>query len=340
MIAEEARKIFPQTKSDGSVSIITLLDRPDWVASLQDYNKPVYIPKRSGGRRKIMEPKDYLKEAQKRITYYLMSPRGKDLRRYGPSVHAHGFVTKRGRRTNALPHIGNSRMLKIDIKDFFGNCTAEKVIDALRSLEPPDWVLHIVVRTCILDGGLPQGSPASPMLSNIVAREMDYRLAGLCKSFRNETRSDPIAYTRYADDLTFTSNWAGLKNLVHPVAHILDQCGFEIKRSKTKYFVAPARLESCGVVVSQEKINAKRRDRLYWRGRLHKMVTDIKRNKVPLGKYVKKDGTLSRISQKMLRQIRGKIAAIVDISPQDKSGLFSKFVELRNLCPKESQLTS
>jgi RNA-directed DNA polymerase len=305
------------------------LSDPKWVASHEDYLPPVYIPKRNGGRRKIMEPKPYLKEAQRRINRLLESWR------YGPSMYAHGFVNHRGRRTNALPHVGHSRMLKVDIVDFFGNCTTEKVIDALRKLEPPDWFLQIAVRICILNGGLPQGSPSSPMLSNIVARELDYRIAGLCKSFHERFRDEPgedIVYTRYADDLTFTSDWDQLYQLRFPVGRILGECGFEIKPSKTKYFNAPARLESCGVVVSKEKINARRRDRLYWRGRLHKMVVDIKHNNVPRGRYRNRRGKVSRISSRMLRRIRGKIAAISDISPQDKEKLFSKFNELRNLC--------
>jgi hypothetical protein len=319
MVEEQAARIFEP-------DLVRLLADPKWVASHENYNPPVYIPKRNGGRRKILEPKPYLKAALRTLVNFLVSCR------YGPSRFAHGFVNKRGRRTNASPHIGHSRMLKVDIEDFFGSCTPEMVVEALNRLEPPEGVTRLVERMCFLDGGLPQGSPASPMLSNIVARHMDYRLAGLCKNFLRDKREAPIAYTRYADDLTFTSDWTGLKQLVHPVGHILANCGFSVKRSKTKYFVAPARLESCGVVISKEKINARRRDRLYWRGRLHRMVTDIKLNGVPPGQFKRREGGLGRITKRMLRKIRGKIAAIVDISPQDKDALFTKFKELRSLC--------
>ena len=329
MIEEQARRLLQKREESDEGDIVELLDNPEWSASSEDYKTPVYIPKRSGGRRKIMEPKAYLKEAQRQVVWYLISCR------YGPSQFAHGFVNKRGRRTNALPHIGHSRMLKIDIEDFFGSCTPEMVVEALKRLDPPEWALDLVERMCFLDEGLPQGSPASPMLSNIVARQMDYRLAGLCASFLKKKREGPIAYTRYADDLTFTSDWVGLKQLIHPVGHILADCEFTIKASKTKYFTAPARLESCGVVVSKEKINARRRDRLYWRGRLHRMVTDIKHNCVVAGYYRRKDKVIAPISKRMLRKIQGKIAAIVDISPQDKNSLFSKFKELQAICARE-----
>ena len=337
MIEEQAQQLFMKFKDSDDEGIVKLLNDPEWTASKEDYHPVVYIPKRSGGRRKIQEPKAYLKRAQQQIVHYLISCG------YGPSPFAHGFVNKRGRRTNAMPHVGHSRMLKIDIEDFFGSCDSEMVITALDRLSPPGWLLHLVKRTCFIDGGLPQGAPTSPMLSNITAREMDYRLAGLCISFMRRPRKDmtksyanpraePIAYTRYADDLTFTSDWEGLKQLVHPVGHILANCGFTIKTKKTKYFTAPARLESCGVVISSDKINARRRERLYWRGRLHKMTVDIEHNNVPRGKFKREDGSLGHVSRKMLRRIRGKIAAIVDISPQDRGSLFAKFKELEALC--------
>lgn len=337
MIEEPARQILPQTQGLPAINIVNLLDDPRWSASDLDYLAPVFIPKRSGGLRKIMEPKPYLKAAQKCVVNQIIS------RKYGASQFAHGFVNKRGRRTNAIPHIGNSKMLKIDIQDFFGACRPKMVISALQRLGPPAWLIDLVERLCFLDDGLPQGSPASPILSNISAREMDYRIAGLCarymrrprknmsREYKNPRKED-IVYTRYADDMTFTSNWDGLNQIVHPVGHILSQCGFAIKPSKTKYFAAPARLESCGVVVSKEKINAKRRDRLYWRGRLHRMIVDIKHNAIEPGKFIDKTGDVRPISEKMFRRIRGKISAIADISPQDKESLFSKFKDLKNLC--------
>jgi len=327
MIEKLAPKILEALQAGSGYPILEMLRPSHVVARASDYKPPVYIPKRSGGKRKIQEPKQYLKDIQRWIVT-LIKRSG-----YGPSPYAHGFVKDRSRRTNAEPHIGHIGMLKMDIEDFFGSCTPGLVDESLRRLEPPDWILLLVSRLCFLDDGLPQGSPASPILSNIVAREMDFRIAGLCKSFMHERRKGAeITYTRYADDMTFTSNWAYLKELRHPVKHILADYDFRVKHSKTKFFYKPARLESCGVVISQEKINAKRRDRLYWRGRLHKMVVDIKRNGVPPGRYRRHDGRIDRISNIMLAKIQGKIASITDISRQDRKRLFSKFEELKALC--------
>jgi RNA-directed DNA polymerase len=341
MIEDQAKQLLLDFRGLDEGDIVAYLDTTDWAVSHDDYHPPKLIPKRNGGKRKILEPKAYLKDAHQKVVRYLVSCG------YGPSPFAHGFVNQRGRRTNALPHIGHTRMLKIDIENFFGACSPELVLPALERLDPPDWLVKLISRICFLDGGLPQGAPTSPMLSNIVARQMDYRLAGLCTTFMRRPRPnmaghyekprvDPIAYTRYADDMTFTSIWDGLQQLVHPVSHILNDCGFTVKTKKTKYFTSPARLESCGVVVSKEKINARRRDRMYWRGRLHKMVVDIKSNGVQRGHFVREDKTVGRISGRMLRRIRGKIAAIVDISPQDRENLFSKFTELQKLCVLES----
>ena len=66
------------------------------------------------------------------------------------------------------------------------------------------------------------------------------------------------------------------------------------------------------------------------------MVTDIRHNNIPPGWFVEKNGSIVHISERMLRKIRGKLAATVDISPQDKDRLFAKFRELRSLCPKST----
>lgn len=312
------------------VNMVEKLNDPSWIASEEDYLPPRFLPKRTGGKRVIQEPKSYLKEAQRRVMQ-ILARFG-----YGPSPFAHGFVNRRSRKTNAIPHVGNSRMLKIDLKDFFGSCKPEMVIAALNTREVPAWVLRVVSRLCFLGGGLPQGAPSSPMLSNITARELDFRLSGLCLQFRRsggvQQRHEPIAYTRYADDMTFSSRYDKLNQLLYPVKRIVKDCGFSIKPSKTRYFTRPKRLETCGVVVSDKKINAKRHQRRYWRGRLHKMSEDIRQGRVPPGMFLKSNGSLHSLSKKKLRQIMGNISAIVDISPQDREALMTKFGELRRLC--------
>lgn len=313
------------------------LIRSDWIASKEDYKPPVFIPKRTGGFREILEPKPYLKTLQRNIIRTLAAFK------YGASPFAHGFVNERNRRTNALPHIGHSILVKVDVENFFGSVTLDLVEEALKGIDHPTWIDEIVKRACFLDNGLPQGAPTSPFLSNIAVRKMDYRIGALAQHFRRDPAKDcrayknprihPIAYTRYADDLTFSSNWDGLPQILFPLEKILDEYGFLLKHKKTKIFKAPQRFETCGVVVSKTKINAKRRDRRFWRGRLHKMTCDIRSGRAQPGCFLRKDGTAGRLNPLRLLRIQGSIAAIADISRQDKEKLFESFKELKDLCP-------
>lgn len=382
MFIEELTQLtFPLLPAEDDNAVQNCLDNLDWTATVADYLPQRFIAKRTGGLRKIQEPKPYLKTIQTAITHALS-------RFYGPSKYAHAFIrAKKGRvrnlRSNALPHMGHKYLLKIDLKDFFPSCSPQLVGKALRfGVDLPDWLYNLVMRACFLDRGLPQGAPSSPILSNITARELDYRLARLCEAWRREPatnhgpyknpRMDPIAYTRYADDITFSSNydllepelrkrerrgerisaelligkrvWA-LHNILHPVRIIVEDCGFKVKEKKVKKFKTPQRLEVCGVVIGQNTVNARRRQRRYWRGRLHKIIRDIELSVVPPNHRLDEEGNLRRITRKYLRKTQGKIAAIVAVSPQLKPYFFGGVDEkgetwrgelkyLRNLCKR------
>src|SRR5262249_22763854 len=98
---------------------------------------------------------------------------------------------------NARRHVGRAVILQMDIPDFFTATRADRV---QRYFEHIGWnreAATLLVRLCTYQGGLPQGAPTSPMLSNIVNYHLDSRLAALEKSKCPE-------YSRYADDITFS----------------------------------------------------------------------------------------------------------------------------------------
>jgi RNA-directed DNA polymerase len=156
--------------------------------------KPAYhefsIAKRSGGQRKIAAPQPQLHKMQKAILRLLL-----DKLKTHPNVT--GFEKGHSIVTNAIVHVGADVVLRMDIKDFFPSTNAKRIRNYFRSIGWDIIVSDLLARFCTFRGGLPQGAPTSPRLSNLVNYQMDARLAGLADKLG-------AVYTRYADDLTFS----------------------------------------------------------------------------------------------------------------------------------------
>lgn len=155
--------------------------------------RPTYdqftVPKRSGGSRRIFAPADDLKKLQRRILRRLLG-------RLRAHPAAHGFERGRSIVTNALPHSARDIVVRFDLVDFFPSTRARRVKRYFRKI---GWnrPAAILVRLSTHEGGLPQGAPTSPRLSNLVNYRLDARLAGLAAALGG-------VYTRYADDITFS----------------------------------------------------------------------------------------------------------------------------------------
>ena len=128
---------------------------------------------------------------------------------YTPSDYAMGFTEGRSVVTNANMHKGHNYILNIDLKDFFPSIHQARVWKRLQ-LKPLFFkqpIANILAGLCSMkekaeDGSiryvLPQGAPTSPIITNMICDNLDRRLAGLAKRFG-------VVYSRYADDITFSS---------------------------------------------------------------------------------------------------------------------------------------
>lgn len=148
------------------------------------------IPKRAGGMRQILAPDDELKELQRRILRRLLAR----LRAH-PAVH--GFERSRSIVTNALVHQRQEVVIRFDLVDFFPSTNERRVQRYFRRIGWNRQAAKILTRLCTHQGGLPQGAPTSPRLSNLVNYRLDARLAGMAKALGG-------VYTRYADDITIS----------------------------------------------------------------------------------------------------------------------------------------
>lgn len=149
------------------------------------------IAKGSGKLRYIHAPDRRLKMLQRKLAPLLD-------RLYRVRNPVHGFVSARSVKTNALAHGQRRFVVNLDLKDFFSTITENRVVGLLRSLGIKDDVASVVARLCCNDGHLPQGAPTSPVLSNMICYRLDTDLLKIAKSAR-------AIYTRYADDITFST---------------------------------------------------------------------------------------------------------------------------------------
>jgi len=212
--------------------------------------RPTYhqftIPKRSGGQRTINAPDPQLKKLQRLILRRLLT-------RLAAHPAATGFERGHSIVTNALPHAGKAIILKLDIRDFFPSIPAERVEACFRFIGWDEQSATILTRLCTHDGSLPQGAPTSPRLSNLVNRRLDERLDAIARQMN-------CAYTRYADDITFSSDSdppashvrkGRINGLIFLTKRILAEEGFTLHlRKKLQIRRRHQRQEVTGLVVN------------------------------------------------------------------------------------------
>ncbi len=205
------------------------------------------IKKPNGKFRKITAPNDNLKSFQKEIMLYLSQF----------SIHnlAHGFVSGRSIATNALPHIKKNFVLNIDLKNFFPSVKRHMIIPLFQKLNIEKFVDYV-----LYEDGLAQGSPCSPVITNLYCYDLDKNLEKLSKEFG-------YSYTRYADDLTFSGNKL-CKGFIKKVYIIVKDYGLIINKEKTKIQKRNVRQTVTGVVVN-EKLNICRKTKKKIRAMKH-----------------------------------------------------------------------
>lgn len=216
--------------------------------------KTFLLRKKHGGYREITAPKGALRGVLQALNIVLQT--------YDePTPWAYGFVCGRSVVDNARPHVGKRYILNLDLKDFFPTITRQQVADCLTA-EPfgfSSLAAKLVsglatVRTKNNEEVLAQGFATSPTLSNFICREMDKEIAGVATA-------QGITFTRYADDLTFSSDADILRpqgELVQQVKAIVERYGFRLNEEKTHLQRRGRRQEVTGLMVT-EKVNVSRR---------------------------------------------------------------------------------
>ena len=212
------------------------------------------VKKADGSSRKIDAPNSTIKLLQRKLLTVLTMV-------YKPSRSVAGFVACRGIRENAEVHRSKNWCLNVDVSNFFPSINFGRVRGML--LAKPygigEQAATTIAQLACWEGVLPQGSPCSPILANMVCGRLDSHLMKLARSYRCD-------YSRYADDLTFSTNRKtfpdALANNVFDgerivctvgaaLQSVVKSNGFELKPEKSRLRGYWQRQEVTGVVVNE-----------------------------------------------------------------------------------------
>lgn len=204
--------------------------------NIEKHYHRVTLPKRSGGTRVLSVPDPLLKQVQRIISERLLS--FMPVSRYATAYKCGSSVIK-----NANRHVKKTKILKLDIKNFFDRVlysqVKEKAFPSERYSESNRVLLSML---CYYKDKLPQGAPSSPAITNIIMFDFDERVGEWC----NEKG---IGYTRYCDDMTFSGDFDD-SDVVSFVSEELKKYGFYLNEKKTRSILNSQRQTVTGIVVN------------------------------------------------------------------------------------------
>lgn len=221
---------------------------------INDFYTSFEMDKKNGGVRKINAPLEELKEIQRKLAVALYNNKKKQERKNTPS---HGFEKEKSIITNAKIHRNKRLVLNIDLEDFFESFHFGRVRGFF--IKNNNFLLSSEVATVIAQltcykGNLPQGAPTSPIITNLICEILDKRLLKISKRYK-------LDYTRYADDLTFSTNDKKFLYLQSEFYELLSseliRAGFKINEKKKRLQLRNSRQVVTGLVVNK-KVNVNR----------------------------------------------------------------------------------
>lgn len=288
----------------------------------KDKYKEFTIPKRNGGTRTIKAPEDRLKHLQRRLADLLNKCFEESCRlsKHKKSL-SHGFRKKHSIVTNASNHRNKRYVFNVDLENFFPSINFGRVYGFFiknSHFQLEKKIATIIAQIACHNNELPQGSPCSPIISNFIGHLLDIRMVNLAKKAK-------CTYSRYADDLTFSTN-----NKLFPsgiAVNVSDdnwevgdalkkeikRVGFEVNKQKTTMQYKTSRQVTTGLIVNK-KINIKREYYKKSRSMCHELfTTDRFYLEAPPG-----DVTGEKFTPGSLNQLQGILGFIYQIKrPHD-----------------------
>lgn len=198
----------------------------------------IIIHKKTGGLRFLNAPSKTLKSIQKSILKNVLEEKK-------TSNYTYAYIKGCSIIDNAKPHVNKSKIVKLDIKDFFDNINFNMVYNTcFNETLYPKKLGMLLTNLCTYNNSLPQGAPTSGYISNIVLRGFDEKIGLFCKN-------NDIEYTRYCDDMTFSGDF-NTKKLIKKVNELLYEEGFCLNKKKIVVVNKKTRQQVTGIVVNNK----------------------------------------------------------------------------------------
>lgn len=241
------------------------------------------IPKRSGGMRKISAPKEELKSALRDLKDIFEND-------FHALYHTSAFAYIRQRDTYAAVkrHQQNESKWfgKFDLHDFFGSTTLDFVMRQFSQIFPFSEVikteagaseLRNALELAFLDGGLPQGTPISPIITNIMMIPVDFELSNRLREFEKQS----FVYTRYADDFIISSKYDfDITKISKLISDVLAEFSapFTLNAKKTRYGSSSGRNWNLGIMLTKDnQMTVGHKRKRQFQAMLYNYITDRKK---------------------------------------------------------------
>lgn len=211
------------------------------------------ISKKSGDSRHIHAPQKDLKLIQKKLAnaLYIHQTEIWKKNNTNPNI-SHAFQKGRSYITNAKIHRNKRFVINVDLENFFDCFHFGRVRGYFlknSNFQLPAEVATVIAQLTCYQGKLPQGAPSSPIITNLICNILDIRLLKLAKKYK-------LNYTRYADDLTFSTNDFKFSRkeaiFFEELEKEIINAGFKINKKKTRVQYRDSRQEVTGIIVNKK----------------------------------------------------------------------------------------
>lgn len=191
--------------------------------------------RRGRKKREINAPRVALKTIQKWFGYHLSHTLT-----FNEAVY--GFIPERSAVDAAAVHCNAQWVYSVDVKDFFPTTTYEVIKTALQEIGYSDRGADIITKLNCYGDKLAQGSPSSPVLSNLVMRNIDEQLAVI-------SQQNDIRFTRYADDIVLSGVNEFNEEIKEQIQALFNNTCWVLSPKKEYFAALPKRLKVHGLLV-------------------------------------------------------------------------------------------